>query len=65
MIRINEKEIEWREGMTVSDAMNDVDISFPLVVVAVNDQIIPQRELGNYELSDGDEIKVLHLTSGG
>ena len=65
MIRINEKEIEWREGMTVSDAMNDVDISFPLVVVSVNDQIIPKRELGNYELSDGDEIKVLHLTSGG
>ena len=65
MIRINEKEIEWRQGMTVSDAMNDVDMSFPLVVVAVNDQIIPKRELGNYELSDGDEIKVLHLTSGG
>ena len=65
MIRINEKEIEWREGMTVSDAMNDAELSFPLVVVAVNDQIIPKRELGNYELSDGDEIEVLHLTSGG
>ena len=65
MIRINEKEIEWREGMTVTDAMNDVDITFPLVVVSVNDQIIPKREQGNYELSDGDEIKVLHLASGG
>jgi len=65
MIKINDEEIKWRKGMTVRDAMNQVHFTFPLVVVSVNGMIIPPDELDNYILKDGDEIMVLHLTSGG
>lgn len=65
MIKINENEIEFREGMTVRDAMNEVHFTFPLVVVSVNDVIIPHEELDKYPLKDGDKVMVLHLTSGG
>jgi len=65
MIKINDEEIKWRKGMTVRDAMNQVHFTFPLVVVSVNGMIIPPDELENRVLKDGDEIMVLHLTSGG
>ncbi|MBU1023022.1 sulfur carrier protein ThiS [bacterium] len=65
MIKINDMEIEWRDGMTIQDAMNEVKFSFPLVVVSVNDEIIPQKELPKFVLQDGDKVEVLHLTSGG
>ena len=65
MIKINDNEIEWREGMTVRDAMNEVRFSFPLVVVTVNGEVVPQNELEFQTLKDNDEVMVLHLTSGG
>jgi thiamine biosynthesis protein ThiS len=65
MIKINDEEIKWRKGMTVRDAMNQVHFTFPLVVVSVNGMIIPPDELDKFIVNDGDEIMVLHLTSGG
>jgi sulfur carrier protein len=65
MIRINEEKIEWREGMTVRDAMNEVKYSFPLVIVSVNGKVIEQKQLDKYIINDNDKIKVFHLISGG
>jgi thiamine biosynthesis protein ThiS len=65
MIRINDDKIKWRDGMTVRDAMNEMRFTFPLVVVSVNGVIIPPDELDSHLLKDGDEVMVLHLTSGG
>ena len=65
MIKINDMEIEWREGITIKDAMDEVKFTFPLVVVSVNDEIIPQKEHAKFFLKDGDTVEVIHLTSGG
>ena len=65
MIRINEETIEWREGMTVRDAMNEVKYSFPLVIVSVNGKVIEQKNLDKHIINDNDKIKVFHLISGG
>ena len=65
MIQINEEKIEWREGMTVRDAMNEVKYSFPLVIVSVNGKVIEQKHLDNHIINDNDKIKVFHLISGG
>ena len=65
MVRINDNEIEWHDGMTVQDAMNEMHFSFPLVVVTVNGEVVPQNELEFHVLKDKDQVMVLHLTSGG
>lgn len=65
MISINDNEIEFRNGMTVRDAMNEMNYTFPMVIVSVNGKHIAKNELDTYELSDGDEIKVIHMESGG
>ncbi len=65
MIQINEEKIEWREGMTVRDAMNEVKYSFPLVIVSVNSRVIEQKQLDKHIINDNDKIKVFHLISGG
>ena len=65
MIKINEEEIEWREGMTVRDAMNDVKYTFPMVIVSVNDKPVAKKDLETYLVNDGDFIRVFHLESGG
>ncbi|MCD6216298.1 sulfur carrier protein ThiS [bacterium] len=65
MIQINEEKIEWRDGMTVRDAMNEVKYSFPLVIVSVNGKVIEQKHLDKHIINDNDKIKVFHLISGG
>lgn len=65
MIQINEEKIEWREGMTVRDAMNAVKYTFPLVIVSVNGKPIEQKQLDKHIINDNDKIKVFHLISGG
>jgi sulfur carrier protein len=65
MIQINEEKIEWRDGMTVRDAMNEVKYSFPLVIVSVNGRVIEQKHLDKLIINDNDKIKVFHLISGG
>ena len=65
MIRINENEIEFRDGMTVKDAMNEVKYTFPMVIVSVNGQHIPKNKLTEHLLNDGDTVKVIHMESGG
>lgn len=56
-----EKEIPFVKGDSVSDILEKAEINSETVIVKKNDTIIPDDE----ELSDGDEIVVLKIVSGG
>jgi thiamine biosynthesis protein ThiS len=65
LIKINDFELNFRENMTVRDAMNEAKFIFPMVIVSVNDQLIPNDQLDTHKIADGDAIKVFHMESGG
>ncbi|NPA27097.1 MAG: sulfur carrier protein ThiS [Chloroflexi bacterium] len=66
MIRVNDKfTVRWRPGMTIRDLLNELKFTFPRLVIAVNGEVIPRDDWETYELQDGDEVKVIHMTAGG
>lgn len=65
MITVNGNKIDWYEGMTVKDIFNIMGYEFSLIVTSVNNQIIPEDDYDNFSVSDGAEIKAIHIHHGG
>lgn len=65
MIKVNGREMEWEEGMTVDTLLKKCKFTFPLIIVKVNDALVPREDYSSYVIRDNDEVKVIHLTSGG
>lgn len=64
-ITINGDEHPWRDGLTVAQLLAEKKFSFPLKTVFVNGRRIPKLEQDALQLSDGDQVEVIHMMSGG
>ncbi|AKL96439.1 thiamine biosynthesis protein ThiS [Clostridium aceticum] len=66
MIKVNDKEIEFREGMTVVDILNLAGESVDqMVIVVVDGQVIPHIDLKMITAKDHMKISLLRVISGG
>jgi len=65
MIRVNNKEVEWKEGLTISDILKNMEITCPQYIVSVNDHRIPSDEHDVYCIEDHSKIRVLYICHGG
>jgi len=66
VIRINNRdEIEWEEGMTVSDLLERMRYTFPHIIVKVDGEIVPREEYNTRTIPDGADVRVIHLIAGG
>lgn len=65
MIRVNDTDVEWRAGMTVTQALEAMGYDFPLISVFVNETFVPEDEHGSFEIPDGADVKAIHIHHGG
>jgi len=65
MISVNDNDVQWREGMTVSDALKAMGYDFPLITVTVNGELVPAEEFDSYRIPDGADVKAIHIHHGG
>ena len=65
MLIVNGKEIEWLEGMTISDLFKIMDYDYALIVVSVNDQTIHKDSYQTFVVEDDSTIKMMHICHGG
>jgi len=66
MILINDRDkIGWFEGMTVKDILNEMEYSYIMITVTVNDKVIIDEEYETYTVPDKADIKLIHLCHGG
>ena len=66
MIIVNNRDkVEWREGMTVQDILDEMGYHFKLITVTVNDELVSKFDYGSYLLSDNAKVGVFHLAHGG
>lgn len=64
-ITVNGKKVDFIEGETVKDLLKRVKYSFPLVVVKINDKVIPRSDFSKVIIPDDSKIDVIHMISGG
>ena len=65
MIEVNGKKIKWEENETVKQLLKRMKYTFPLVVVKIDDKVIPRAEFPEVKIPDNSKIAVIHMISGG
>ena len=64
-IEVNGKKVEWVENETVSQLLKRMGYVFPLVVVKINEKVIPKNDFSKAIVPDKSKIAVIHMISGG
>jgi len=66
MIRINDREeIEWQEGLTVSDLLERLNFNYPYIIVTIDGEVVPPEEYDSRTIADGSQVRLTHLIAGG
>jgi thiamine biosynthesis protein ThiS len=65
MIKVNKRDREWEENLTVKLLLKRCKYTFPLIMVKVNGKYIPKGKYKSTAIMDGDDIQVIHSIAGG
>lgn len=65
MIQVADKQIAWREGMTVSDLLNELEDPEPYAVVRINSQYVTRPNFEHTLVPDDSEVFLIPMIAGG
>ncbi len=64
-ITVNDRTMEWFEGMTVSDVLERIEDDFPYAVVRINETHISRPNFETTFVPDQAEVYLIPMVSGG
>ena len=65
MIQVADRQIAWREGMTVSDLLAELDDPQPCAVVRINTQYVTRPNFEHTLVPDDAEVFLIPMIAGG
>ncbi len=65
LITVNNRPVEWEEGMTVARLLEKMNYTWRMLVVKINGQLVKRKEYSRTKIPAGADVKVLHLVAGG
>jgi sulfur carrier protein len=65
MIKLNNRDFEWEEGLTVQSLLNKKNYTYPKLIIKINNVLVSNEEYASTTIRDGDDVKVIHLLAGG
>ncbi|MGB6371756.1 MAG: sulfur carrier protein ThiS [Atribacterota bacterium] len=65
MIKVNRRDMEWKENLTVELLLKKCKYTFPLIMVKVNGTYIPKEKYKDTLIIDNDDFQVIHSIAGG
>jgi thiamine biosynthesis protein ThiS len=65
MIRVAGKQMAWREGMTVSDLLDELEDPHPYAVVRINEQYVTRPNFEHTSVPDDAEVFLIPMVAGG
>jgi thiazole synthase/sulfur carrier protein len=64
-IEVNGNVVDWVENESVKDLLKRMRYTFPLVVVKINDKVVPRKDFQDVKIPDNSKVAVIHMISGG
>lgn len=64
-MKVNGKDAEFKENLTIIDLLNKYNLKSDRVVVEVNLEIIEESNYSTYILKDEDIIELISFVGGG
>lgn len=65
MIRINGKEVEYKEGITMYELLSNCGYDMKRIAVECDGEIIPKATLNDVIVKDGITLEVVSFVGGG
>lgn len=65
MISVDDKNHLWRESMTVSDLLKDLEDPYPYAVVRVNNKYISKPNFEKTLITDNAIVHLMPMIAGG
>jgi sulfur carrier protein ThiS len=65
MIRVDGRELTWREGMTVADLLEELGDYYPYAAVRIRNRLISRPNFDKTKVPKDAEVFLLPLISGG
>ena len=65
MIKVNGRDKEWEEKLSVGLLLEKCKYTFPLIIVKINGKYIPKGKYEDTTIIDGDDVQVVHSIAGG
>lgn len=65
MIRVSDNEVAWREGMTITDLLAEINDPHPYAVVRINDHYVSRPNFDKATIPDHAEVFLIPLIAGG
>jgi thiamine biosynthesis protein ThiS len=65
MVTVKDRQIEWRENMTLRDALREIGYDVPAVIVRVDGTTVRRRDWDGYLVPDGARVDIHRMAVGG
>ena len=65
MIRLDDEQMPWHDGMTVADLLESVPDGHQYAVIKVNGRYVSRPEFKKYLIPDDAEIRLIPMIAGG
>ena len=64
-VRLNGKDRESDSDLSVQELVESLDLNPKLIVVELNGEILSRDSFGEVQVSEGDQVELVHFVGGG
>ncbi len=64
MITVNNRPMEYLEGMTIQTILDKLKYTYPVLTIRINGVLL-EENARNTAVSDGDKVEIIHPVLGG
>ncbi|MBQ6808393.1 MAG: sulfur carrier protein ThiS [Firmicutes bacterium] len=65
MIKLNNRDYPYREGLTVRSLMDENGFVFQDIVVKINGKVVRDEAWSSTVIHDEDDVQMIHIFGGG
>jgi len=65
VIKVNGRDREWEQNLTVELLLKRCKYTFPLIMVKINGKYVPKEKYKDAMIMDNDDVQVIHSIAGG
>ena len=65
MLKVNNSDHPFRDGMTIKTLMDEKGYVFHRIIVKLNGQVVENVNYAETLLKDGDDVQAIHVFAGG
>ena len=65
MIKVSDNEVTWREGLTITELLAEINDPYPYAVVRINERYVSRPNFDKTNVPDNSEVFLIPIIAGG